>query len=145
MRAATLADQLRRLVNGDAWHGPNLTQLLEGVTASLAAQKVGPHSIAALVAHIDFWNRELIAVVEGQAYRNVPEAEQWVVGEWEALRAAAFANGIRLAELVGGLEDAALARKIENRSYTLEVLLHGIAQHTAYHLGQIAWAKRLLT
>lgn len=143
MRAAILADQIRRLVDGDAWHGPNLEQLLEGVNAVDAAKIVGPHSIASLVAHIDFWNRELILVIAGQAYRNVPEAEQWIVGEWEGMREAAFANGRKLADLVEGLSDGVLERKIENRSYTLEVLLHGIAQHMTYHLGQIAWAKKL--
>jgi uncharacterized damage-inducible protein DinB len=104
---------------------------------------VGPHSIAELVAHIDFWNRELVAVLEGQAYRNVPEEEQWVVGEWEELKRGALANARHLVSLAAGLEDSALERRIENRSYTLEVLLHGIAQHTTYHLGQIAWAKKM--
>lgn len=142
-RTGVLADQLARLIDGDAWHGPNLKQLLDGVTAEMAGRKVGPHSIAELVAHIDFWNRELIAVLEGQAYRDVPEAEQWVVGEWEEMKREAFAHARRLVSLAAGLEDSVLERRIENRSYTLEVLLHGIAQHMTYHLGQIAWAKKL--
>ncbi len=144
MRAAILADQLRRLVDRDAWHGPNLPQLLEGVSAEEASRKIGPHSIAELVGHIDFWNRELLAVIAGEAYRNVPDGpEQWPMAEWEAMRREALENGARLAAAVGGIADEALERRIEGRDYTLEVLLHGIAQHTAYHLGQIAWAKKM--
>lgn len=144
-RTGVLADQLARLIDGDAWHGPNLKQLLDGVTGEMAGRKVGPHSIAELLAHIDFWNRELIAVLEGQAYRDVPEDEQWVVGEWEEMKREAFAHARRLVSLAASLEDSVLERRIENRSYTLEVLLHGIAQHMTYHLGQIAWAKKLST
>jgi uncharacterized damage-inducible protein DinB len=143
MRTAILAEQLRRLHEGAAWHGPSLRELLDGFSREAAERKVGPHSIGELVGHIDFWNRELIAVADGQAYRDVPELEQWPVGEWETMRRDALASGARLADLVAGLEDAALERRIENREYTLEALLHGIAQHTAYHLGQIAWAKKL--
>jgi hypothetical protein len=35
-RTGVLADQLARLIDGDAWHGPNLKQLLDGVTAEMA-------------------------------------------------------------------------------------------------------------
>lgn len=147
-----LADQIERLLNGDAWHGPNLEQLLDGIPPALAAHRPpgSPHAIQDILAHIDAWHAELLAVVNGRAYRTMPEKEQWpaVKGRDEdAFRRVAestFENGRRLVEAVARLDDAALARPIEARDYTLLELLHGFAQHTAYHLGQIALLKRLL-
>ena len=49
-----LNEQLRRALQGDAWHGPSVLELLAGLSASQAASHpiAGAHSIWELVLHI---------------------------------------------------------------------------------------------
>jgi hypothetical protein len=49
-----IADQLKRSLEGEAWHGPALRELLSGVTAKQAAARplAGAHSIWEIVLHI---------------------------------------------------------------------------------------------
>ncbi|MFY9751198.1 MAG: hypothetical protein WAJ92_01050, partial [Candidatus Acidiferrales bacterium] len=53
-----IVDQMDRAFSGDAWHGPALAQLLEGVTAEDASKHAvrGVHSIWEIVNHIASWN-----------------------------------------------------------------------------------------
>ncbi len=53
-----IVDQMDRAFGGDAWHGPSLESLLDGITAEQASQHpvAGAHSIWELVNHIASWN-----------------------------------------------------------------------------------------
>ena len=46
--------------------------------------------------------------------------------------------------MVGGLEPSKLDETVPGKDYPVSVMLHGTAQHYAYHAGQIALLKRLL-
>jgi uncharacterized damage-inducible protein DinB len=52
-----IVDQLRRAFEGEAWHGPAVMQILEGITAAQAAAHPasGAHSIWEIVLHIAAW------------------------------------------------------------------------------------------
>ena len=52
-----IADQLFRMMEGDAWHGPPVSALLTDVTADVAALHPipGAHSIRELVHHMAAW------------------------------------------------------------------------------------------
>ena len=54
-----ISDQFYRAFEGEAWHGPAVLTLLEGVTAEQAAAHpvAGAHSIWELVLHIEAWER----------------------------------------------------------------------------------------
>lgn len=47
-------------------------------------------------------------------------------------------------ELLATKEDKFLSEKVDYREYNFRFLLHGIVQHDIYHLGQIAYAKKLI-
>ena len=51
---AGIIDDLERGFNGDAWHGPPLCKVLDGVTADRASARPipGGHSIWEIVAHL---------------------------------------------------------------------------------------------
>ena len=55
---ARILDQLDRAYSGEAWHGPSLLRLIEGVSAESASKHSiqGAHSIWELVNHIAAWN-----------------------------------------------------------------------------------------
>ncbi len=149
--AHRLADEIRRSAGAGAWHGPSVKDALAGVSLSdaLWLPAASANSIAALALHIDFWTADVLAVVGGRPYRSNSEAAQWPPvslsdeRSWSALLASIETQNAELAAAVELLSEADLARPMENRDYDLEFLLHGFAQHNAYHAGQIVLLKRL--
>jgi hypothetical protein len=49
----------------------------------------------------------------------------------------------RLCRVVAGLDEARLNESVAGKDYPVAVMLHGVAQHLAYHAGQIALLRRL--
>ena len=52
-----IREQFQRAFNGEAWHGPSVLKILDGVTAQQAAAHPipGAHSIWELTLHIAAW------------------------------------------------------------------------------------------
>ena len=67
-----IVDQMDRAFAGDAWHGPSLASLLEGISAEDAAKHPvrGAHSIWELVNHIAAWNSIVRQRAEGTRLGN---------------------------------------------------------------------------
>ena len=53
-----ILDQMDRAFSGDAWHGPSLMSVLEGISGEDASKHPihGAHSIWELVNHIAAWS-----------------------------------------------------------------------------------------
>jgi len=49
-----------------------------------------------------------------------------------------------LVEVMQQQKDELLSKKINERNYDFRKLLNGVVQHDIYHLGQIAYLKKLL-
>jgi uncharacterized damage-inducible protein DinB len=151
-----LRAELRRSLDGDPWHGAPLMKVLAGVDAARAMAKPipGAHSIWELVAHVTAWVREVARRCDGGVPWIPPEADWPAVGDvseasWQAvlvdLRHAhdeldaalsRFPDEL-LDEIVGGERDAPLGAGV-----SWHVVLHGVAQHNAYHAGQMALLKK---
>lgn len=149
---ARVDDELRRAYDGACWHGPPLRAVLEGVTAT-AAGAVHPqlaHSIWALVNHLAAWV-EVAArrITERKAIRTPDAGDFPPVGDPSDAAWAAALDGLdrqhrNLLAVVGGLDAAALSATVPGKDYPVAVMLHGTAQHYAYHAGQIALLKKLV-
>src|SRR5664279_4533324 len=52
-----ILDQYDRVMNGDAWHGDPIWQILDGISPECAAYRAfpGTHSIWEIVLHMMFW------------------------------------------------------------------------------------------
>ncbi|MDZ4178009.1 MAG: hypothetical protein U1E29_02060, partial [Coriobacteriia bacterium] len=74
--AVSLAAEVRRSVSGETWFGPSLSELLAGVDAGRAAERVDgvPHSIWELVLHLAVWARYAAYRFEGGVPRELDEA-----------------------------------------------------------------------
>src|ERR1700761_4139533 len=83
---ARIADQLRRMYDGPAWHGPALKQLLAGVTEQQAAARPIPsaHTIWELVLHTAAWLRIARERLSATKTRDHTAEENWPVatGSW---------------------------------------------------------------
>ena len=73
-----LNEQLRRALQGDAWHGPSVLELLAGLSAAQAASHpiAGAHSIWELVLHIRTDYDLLLRRLAGDG-RPLTEAAGW--------------------------------------------------------------------
>ncbi|MEJ7758112.1 MAG: DinB family protein [Gemmatimonadaceae bacterium] len=151
-QAEFIADEIGRALRGDAWHGSSLNELLEGVTADEAIQRPIPvaHNIWELVLHLTSWsNIALRRIAGGQAQPY--EDEDWpLTGElsmvrWAAAREELTESHERLREIIVALSDARLADDAPQSTRSVAMMLHGVAQHAAYHGGQIALLKKAIT
>ena len=150
-----IADQLQRMWNGDAWHGPSVHAALEGVDATMALDRPLPagHTICELVLHMTAWTREatrrLRTGVAGepedgdwQAQRDLNEAA------WRELIATFDAANEELLAALAAVDDAQLSTAMEDArpgassGMSAYITLHGLVQHHAYHAGQISLLKK---
>lgn len=148
---ARIRDQLRRSVEGDAWHGPALRELLADVTPEEAAARPvdGAHGIGELVLHVAAWQDAARRRLEGVPLAE-PEQGDWpeVPGPgaagWEETLRALDRSYRALLEALERVDAARLDEPVLPGFSSVYVLLHGVVQHNLYHAGQIALLKRAL-
>jgi uncharacterized damage-inducible protein DinB len=148
METKLLASQLRRSYEGQAWHGPCLRELLEGVTSEQAAAKPisGAHSIWELVLHVTAWERAALAFLEGKKYETLAGEKDWppVRETWQAALDALGCASHALVAAIRAIPEEKLNESAGGAEYNFYFLLHGVVQHNLYHAGQIALLKRAL-
>jgi uncharacterized damage-inducible protein DinB len=144
-----ITDQMNRAFVGEAWHGPAVEEILQGVTAQQAAARPldGAHSIWELVLHIAAWQRAGVRRLAGDR-AQLSEAENFpaVTGmdeqAWEQTRTALRQSYEELSEAISRLDESRLDQPIIEGMSSVYVTLHGIVQHNLYHAGQISILKK---
>jgi uncharacterized damage-inducible protein DinB len=158
-----LRSVLRRSFDGQSWHGPSLADVLADVDAraALARPVAGAHSIWELTHHLMAWTREVARRLQGEPaalpiegdWPAPPEAQPDgdVEARWRALRdELTAARGAllaaleafppeRLVERVGTSDDPAIGGQA-----SFGGMIVGLAEHNAYHGGQITLLRRAL-
>jgi uncharacterized damage-inducible protein DinB len=147
--------QLEQAHGGSPWHGPSRTRVLADVTLEEAVRRPSArgHSIWALALHMRAWTGEVARRLrEGHPREPAdgdwppvppPTAQAWrdtLAGLEQAHRdviAAVRSSSAQRLDERGGSDEAA------GSEATYRVMLHGLAQHDAYHTGQIALLKRI--
>lgn len=154
--AERIADQLRRAVDGQAWHGPSLREALDGVAAKQAAAKplAGAHSIWQITLHIGVWGSVPRRRMHGESVVKITPAEDWPSvadtseAAWQRDRDRVMSDLAAFADEIATLNDALLAQEIPQEGGVLTstwFMLHGVVQHVIYHAGQIALLKKAVT
>jgi uncharacterized damage-inducible protein DinB len=144
-----IVDQLDRAMNGEAWHGPHLEELLKDVSAQQAAAHPvsGAHSIWELVNHIGSWNAILAERASGNAVA-VTEQQDWPpvtdtsAESWKRALDQMRASRAQLRNAIEKLNEAQLDDIAPGKDHSIYVMLHGGVQHDLYHAGQIAVLKK---
>jgi len=145
-----IEDQLRRAMEGEAWHGPSLREILEGITAGEAAQRPIPdaHSIWEIVLHITVWESVVRRRLAGEVIVELPPELDWPRprdgGEapWKQALAALVRGNQLLRQAILGLNEERLRDTVPGKNYSMYYMLHGVVQHDLYHAGQIALLKK---
>ena len=158
MELEHIAESLRQSLSGDPWHGPSIAALLADVTPvdATAHPVAGAHSIIELVLHVAAWTQEAGSRLRGNP-PGIPAIGDWPASVGDAGTAWASARRTldqahadllelvqrlpagRLSDRVGDLREASLGTGV-----SCAVMLAGLAEHNAYHGGQIAILKRAL-
>ena len=150
-----IRNQFERAFDGEAWHGPSVLSLLNGVTAAQAAAHPipGAHSIWELTLHIAAWEDACRRRLEGDPAQLTDEEDYPPITDtsqaaWENVKRKLTDVHRRLLDAIAATDDSRLDQPIvANAETTLAsayVTLHGGVQHSLYHAGQIAILKKAI-
>jgi uncharacterized damage-inducible protein DinB len=147
-----ILDQMDRAFSGDAWHGPPLKTVLEGLIAEDASNHAiaDAHSIWELVLHITAWKIIVRHELTGEKVEVTPEIDWppvWETSEvaWKRAVENLDESHKRLREAASELREDQLDEKPAARtSNSRYVMLHGVVQHDLYHAGQMAVLKKAI-
>ena len=151
-----LREDLRKVYDGDPWHGSSITDVLKGVDADTAGLKSIPHghTIWEIVLHMTGWTREVTSRVRGAAPKSPPQ--DWPTPKtsggdaaWRSALEDLGAAQRELESVVDSLKADDLVRWIGDQrdpalgaGVTVGTLIRGLLQHHTYHEGQISLLKR---
>lgn len=142
-----IADQLKRMYEGPAWHGPDLKAVLSDVTQEQAVRRPieHAHSIWELVLHTTAWMRIARERLSASETRDHTDEENWppAAGSWQNALTELDQEKRQLEEAILGFPDDRLDESAPaTEPQTYYILLHGVLQHIAYHVGQISLLKK---
>lgn len=136
---------------GGNWTSVNLKDTLNGIDWEQATTPVYSfNTIATLVFHINYYISAVIKVFEGQPLNahdkysfDLPTLRSQQ--DWEALLNKTWAEAETFATLIEQLPDEKLMESFTDEKYgNYYRNIHGIIEHTHYHLGQIVLIKKIL-
>jgi uncharacterized damage-inducible protein DinB len=148
---ARLREQLRHAMEGGAWHGPSVREIIEDMTAEEAAARPleGVHTPWELVLHMAAWleivrrraGGDEAVPTEAENFPAVPEATE---AAWAEARERLDRAHTDLQHMLETFGSDVLDRRVADKGYTVGFMLHGAIQHTLYHAGQVAILKKTM-
>lgn len=149
--AEQIAKHFREVCFGGNWTAVNLKESLADVTWEQATTQIRSfNTIAALVFHTNYYVSAVLEVLQGEpltakdlhSFAHPPILSQQ---NWEALLDKTWMDAERFASLVELLPESKLGEDFTDGKYgSYYRNLHGIIEHTHYHLGQIVLLKKML-
>ena len=146
-----IVDQYERAMNGEAWHGDPVWKILDGVSAEQAAGRASPqvHTIWQLVAHMTFWETEVLRRLNRLPARpveelNFPAMPDVTEDNWNQTREEFRHSNFNFRTALTKLDESQLDQLMPGRETSIYVEVHGVIQHHLYHAGQIAILSKIL-
>jgi uncharacterized damage-inducible protein DinB len=150
--SSIIAKQFRDAFFGSNWTTTNLKEVLADVNFEQANKKIDSfNTIIALTFHIQYFISEaLIDVLEGKPLAahdkfSFIHTEIKNENEWQIFLKKIFADVEKATTLIKQLPDEKLQENFADKKYgSYYRNIHGIIEHTHYHLGQIVILKKLI-
>lgn len=146
-----IAKHFRDLYFGGNWTASNMKDQLAGVTWQQATTQVySLNTIATLVYHTSYYISAVLEVLQG---RPLTASDKYSFDtppihspeNWENLLHKTWTDAEKFASLVEELPESTLWDNFSDGKYgNYYRNLHGIIEHTHYHLGQIVLIKKIL-
>lgn len=153
MEISRIIDQLRDAYEGEPWFGRPVKQILAEVDESIAFEKpYGQHSMLDLLWHMITWREFTVDRIQHSPQMQLDYFER---NDWRQLDhqdRTLWQQGLerlqetqnQLLKLLETCTDDLLEQTVRERTYNFRKLLYGIIQHDIYHLGQIAYVRKML-
>jgi hypothetical protein len=150
-----IACQLASTIDGEAWYGDSLQEILKDVNAKQAQAHPIPHahSIWELLCHLESWVKFALGAVDGvpiPAWPAMAIELDWPAvsdtGEsaWKQTVDSFFSHHLKLVQTIKAFSDERLEANVPGRIYNFYRLFQSAIQHAVYHAGQIALLKKML-
>jgi uncharacterized damage-inducible protein DinB len=148
----SIITNLEKVNTGQPWYGRAVYEMLDEIDPAIVYKKPNKqHSLAELLYHMITWadftlhrlkgdKEKDMAVFEELDWREIdPKIHTWKKGlaEFKAIHK-------EIIELLNEKDDAFLKEMVDYRKYNFRFLLNGLIQHNIYHIGQVAYVKKLL-
>ncbi len=146
-----IAQHITEVFEGGNWTDVNIKDTLEGITyrEATTVTKASYNTIAALLHHVCFYNeivlKRLMGInpeIDAANGFDVPSIKNET--DWLMLKESIFHSAHQLANAVKQFPEEKLFELTATGHSTHYKTLHGITEHTHYHLGQIVLLKKLV-
>ena|SRR5215204_7205482 len=148
---AQIAKHFRDVHFGGNWTSVNLKDSLVGITWQQATTQIySLNTIVTLVFHMNYYVSAVLKVLQGEQLdaHDKYSFDHPAIGsqeDWEKLLNKTWADAGKFANLIEQLPETKLGETFSDEKYgTYYRNLHGIIEHTHYHLGQIILIKKIL-
>lgn len=144
---------LENTLDGTPWYGRPVYAILREVDSSIAYQKPteDSHSLIELLYHMLTWAEFTLKRIEKDDVNDLAAFEKldWreidpKIHDWDEGLGALIATHQEMIALLQSKTDEFLNETVDYRQYNFRFLLNGLIQHNIYHLGQVAYLKKLL-
>ena len=149
--AGQIAKHFRDVYFGGNWTSVNVKETLADISWQEATSKISDlNAIATLVFHINYYISPVLKVLQGgplqasdkESFNLSPITSQ---NDWNSLVTKALNDAAQFADEIEKLDEEKLFKDFADVKYGNYYLnLHGIIEHTHYHLGQIVLIKKIL-
>lgn len=146
-----IAQHFKQLFFGGNWTSVDFTTTLKDVDWMMATTKIKNfNTIAQLVFHVDYYIDVTLKVLQGGPLNahdkfsfDCPEIKTEL--DWESLKNKLFCDAEIYASLVEQMHDSKLSEIFCLEKYgNYYRNIHGLIEHSHYHLGQIVIIKKLI-
>jgi hypothetical protein len=146
-----IATHIRELHFGENWTAVNMKESLAGIDWQQATTPLQDlNTIAALVYHSNYFVDAILKVLRGEALDSKDSASFdhppiHAHADWDKVLHKTFADAEAFAELVEQMPETKLWENFKEEKYgNYYKNIHGVIEHTYYHLGQINILKKML-
>ena len=143
---------LQNVLSGEPWFGRSVYSLLDEIDSAKVyiTPNENSHSLADLLYHTLTWAAFTLKSLEKAGEDEIRAIEQldWrtidpAVHSWEKGLNELKSVHEKIISTIKDKDDEFLSEKVDFRKYTVRFLLNGLIQHNIYHIGQIAYLKKL--
>jgi uncharacterized damage-inducible protein DinB len=147
---------IRRIENinsGEPWFGRAVYTLLEEVNEKRVYERPNntEHSMIDILYHMITWAEFTLNRLEKNTIKDLAAAEEL---DWRTIdrKTHTWKKGLtsfraihkKIMAVLKKKDDLFLNEIVDYRKYNYRFLINGMIEHTIYHLGQIAYLKKLL-
>jgi len=151
MLTRNIAKHFREIHFGGNWTGSSMKDQLKDVSWQQAITQVHTfNTIATLTFHVNYYVDAVLKVLQGgpldaddkYSFDHPPITSE---EDWQRLLDKSWSDAENLAARIEKMPEHMLWENVSDPKYGIYFRnIHGIIEHTHYHLGQIALIKKLL-